>query len=247
MGEEYIGEVEDVLGVTREQLKKDLFIDLWNAACTIDRLQITEKVCGRYNVQTGYFELNGITDITYEEALYIYARSQRIFTTNLAGKYTYDMQLRTILPMPPNTYTADLAVNLQGAFYNCPKLEVINLGDIKVNTMFDAFSRLGKLREILGVVDVSKVSLKNFAYAFSNDAELREFRFKGVAGNISLKQSPLISYETLRFLVDNAVNTSLITIEVHLDTFSKLTDSENSEWYQLNQDAAGRQISFLAA
>lgn len=39
------------------------FIDLWNVACGI---------YGQYNASTGYFELNGLLDITYEQALAIY-------------------------------------------------------------------------------------------------------------------------------------------------------------------------------
>ena len=41
-----------------------VFIDQWNTACGI---------WGRYNEETGYFELNGLTDITYEQALSIMA------------------------------------------------------------------------------------------------------------------------------------------------------------------------------
>ena len=31
--EEYVGDVQEIVGVTREDLKKDLFIDLWNQQC----------------------------------------------------------------------------------------------------------------------------------------------------------------------------------------------------------------------
>ena len=39
-----------------DKAKLRVFVDLWNAACGQH---------GRYNEETGYFELNGLTDITY--------------------------------------------------------------------------------------------------------------------------------------------------------------------------------------
>lgn len=54
------------------------FINRWNEAC---------GKWGRFNEETGYFELNGLTDITYEEAVRIYQFGW-IDTYDISGKYT---------------------------------------------------------------------------------------------------------------------------------------------------------------
>ena len=57
-----VGE-DDKLAVT-DLAKKKVFIDTWNTACTSAGIRY-----GSYNEKTGYFELNGLTDISYEQAL----------------------------------------------------------------------------------------------------------------------------------------------------------------------------------
>lgn len=55
---------DSIIGLT-EMAKKRLFIDMWNSAC---------GSYGQYNADTGFFELNGLIDITYDEAIPIYLR-----------------------------------------------------------------------------------------------------------------------------------------------------------------------------
>lgn len=53
--EEYVGDVEEVTGVTREELKKDLFIDLINAMATrASSGSVYIKRWINYNPDTGY-------------------------------------------------------------------------------------------------------------------------------------------------------------------------------------------------
>ena len=68
---------------------KALFIDMWNQACTQGG-----NSYGRYNAKTGFFELNGLTDISYEEALLIYKRSPNAYAPYICQ----DLRVRTVLP-----------------------------------------------------------------------------------------------------------------------------------------------------
>ena len=97
-----------------DMAKKRLFIDQWNTAC---------GKWGTYNEDTGYFELNGLTDITYEEALKIWIRFAYMnYDTLNLEEYT----LRTNLPLRKSW-------NGSGAI-NCKEntisgLQVVNLSN----------------------------------------------------------------------------------------------------------------------
>lgn len=84
---------DDVLSLT-DMAKKRLFIDLWNQAA---------GDYGRYNEDTGYFELYEIYDIGWDEALLIYRISGQwdlySFSYNIDGIVPgYGRDIRVLLP-----------------------------------------------------------------------------------------------------------------------------------------------------
>lgn len=84
---------DDVLSLT-DMAKKRLFIDLWNQAA---------GDYGRYNEETGYFELFEIYDIGWDEALLIYRISGQwdlySFSYNVDGYVPgYGRDIRVLLP-----------------------------------------------------------------------------------------------------------------------------------------------------
>lgn len=62
---------------------------------------------------------------------------------------------------------------------------------------------------------------------------------------MSFASSPLLSRESLEYLVENAANTAPIAITVHPDVYAKLTDESNAEWYAVNEVAIARDIQFV--
>ena len=55
----------------RADMPELLFRKMWNIACR----SVSEAGYGRYNEDSGYYELNGILDMTYEEALSVYVNT----------------------------------------------------------------------------------------------------------------------------------------------------------------------------
>lgn len=89
---------DDVLSLT-EMAKKRLFIDLWNQAA---------GDYGRYNEDTGYFELYEIYDIGWDEALLIYRISGQwdlySFSYNVESYIAgYGRNIRVLLPFVVGT------------------------------------------------------------------------------------------------------------------------------------------------
>lgn len=109
----------------------------------------------------------------------------------------------------------------------------------------------GKLREVLGVIDVRNAT--NLNSVFLSCPSLEEFRLKQLKINIRLNSSWHISYESFKFLVDNAANTAAITITVHKTVYAALTGEASEypfngatkeQWLALLETAYSKNISF---
>lgn len=231
--------------VTREELKKDLFIDMWNQACKYG----SREVYGKYNEETGYFELNGITDLTYDEAINILLLAP-LSRTSFINKedWFYNLSVRTLFPI---IYSNDNAqTNLYKAFQSCPNLEVVaftsssSVIGIQVSNANRIFSGCYKLRVVDGIFNLKNITNANNYPWLGNCSSLEELKLFNVQFSYSqLQYCPLISFNSLTYLVQNAINTSPITITVHPDVYAKLTEGDE-EWQALNELALSKQIIF---
>ena len=121
------------------------FIVMWNLACGI---------YGCYNEATGYFELNGLTDITYQQALSIYGAGA-ISSPN-GSEFYQSKKIRTNLPLTVSYNTS--RVNLERVVYINDTIEVLTVAN-KVNSWkvpladssyFYIFRNARKLHTIVG-------------------------------------------------------------------------------------------------
>lgn len=83
--------------------------------------------------------------------------------------------------------------------------------------------------------------------AFTYCKSLQNVKFIQLRYNVDLKDSPLLTLESFQYLVENATNTSAITVTVHADVYAKLTDPQQADWYAVNTAAQGKHISFATA
>ena len=232
---------DNILGLT-ELAKMRLFIDQWNTAC---------GSFGRYNPETGYFELNGLTDITYEEALQIYCYySPTAYQKNLYNS----AKVRTNIPNANfDGYDMDLA------FIFCNTIEVVRLcnDNSRVRGKFNStYRRAGKLRRILGVMDSPVFDNLTFEYCGALEDVKILCTFNRSIPSINLKWSPKISLDSFNYYVTNKGQASATIITVHPDVYAKLTgdttnaaaavltEEELAQWQQLLVDAAEKQITF---
>lgn len=140
-------------------------------------------------------------------------------------------------------------LNLYAQFCHSPNVEVIRLAG-KSSSYFSyvmeyAFRSCTNLREIWGDITLMSQPLQATS-AFDDCAKLEYVHFKGLNGSVSFKDCPLIRLECFRYMVDNANNgVKAITITVHPDVYSRLTDEQNTEWNALLDDALEKKINFV--
>ena len=225
------------LSVT-ERAKRAIFIDLYNARCIVASSNkgdtIRRNTFGRYNEETGYFELNGLTDITYGQAVEIIRvpAVAAVEGNNTALEFS---RARTLFPI-----VMDFGGSLYGICSYMPNLEVVrfvnyyivnNGADPDTTPMMvcstrGAFAQCPSLREVKGVLwlqsnDDMKV---HFYSALDRSANLETIWLQGVCLNISLTVCAALRYECIAYMVEHAANTDPITITLHPDAYARVTE-----------------------
>ena len=124
------------------------------------------------------------------------------------------------------------------------KLEVLKLCEdydyIAVNNITMAFYGSKKLRTIIGEIQLSPnsaITANQVGNPFGQCHALENIRLSYLSINISFADSPLLSLASIQYMVDNAANTTPITITLHPDAYARLTD-------EIITAATAKQINF---
>lgn len=183
----------------------------------------------KYNEATGYYELNGLTDITEEEMRTIYKYAG---TPQAKAAFAYS-KARTNLPMP-GRFNGSVYGDM---FYACPNLEVAYLGNRKSSpTSYDVplvytegnnfFYMCSKLKKIYGKIHQR---INSWDLTFGDCHELEEVRIAELYSSIQLSWSPNLSKESVQYMITNATPPSgaavgSITITLHPTAYARLKD-----------------------
>lgn len=181
-----------------------------------------------YNETSGYYELNGLTDITEEEMRICYKDSAYLY---LAYSWRYIAaysKLRTNIPMKSYARWI-LKTDITQSFEGCGLLEVVDLYTINLGHQLDcsacasAFKNCKKLRIVKGVDLTHCTTPESVLNVFSNCTSLETIEIFNLVVNISFNDSPLLSKESVIHLISKAKPTSTITITLHPTTYAMAT------------------------
>jgi hypothetical protein len=187
----------------------------------------------KYNEATGFYELNGLTDITEEEMRKIYI----LYITNspkaehIVSWLSYPDDFRTNIA--PRVYYVS---NIQNSIGGNSVLEVLVLSASALyiqNSIATAHGSFPKLRRVVGywVYANNDPSKYNFAYGqpFQNCPLLEEIRMKGINKSHTFAVSTNLSKESVQYMITNAKPLSgaavgSITITLHPTAYARLKD-----------------------
>lgn len=249
---------DNKLSVT-ERAKMELFIELW---------EYYSDIYGGYRPDESPepnkpFYLNKLW-FSYEDALRIYAYSKKEYMGKIIGTAYNSLSVFKAYPYYVKTVFPLLCTHnensIDNTFSNSQWLEILsflpqNNPNLVCASMKDAFAMCGNLREILTPLRASYSGTLNDT-TFKGCTALEEIRisFKQNANFIDCKK---LSYESMEYMVNNALNTSAITITVHPDVYAKLagdetndaynnlTEEEKAQWTALAPLAVSKNISFV--
>lgn len=196
-----------------------------------------------FNEGTGYFELNGLTDISLQEALNIVAVGKPHPT--LCDIHFAYKKIRTNLPIfDDNQYNSPYfgngfsnQIRMGGMAYSS-EIEVFvyeqyKQNDNYINTGFknstlaqagNAFYSCQKLEKLYIIPGTAT----KFIWAFTNCFRLKELELVYLKCNVDLGHSSLLSAKSIHIMIANADNTNAITITLHADAKARW---EASEYY----------------
>lgn len=219
--------------------------------CRTPLTPLLEKAGAKFNDEIGYYGFNGMNDLSENDM-------SEIFNNPVIIDRNGDIQYRSS-KFRTNIVASSIQfyeMSLEFKFYHCGNLEVVKLSKYfssfyQAKSLRYTFYGCKKLRDIITIIEVTNNC--NYQNAFRDCYELQNVKIKGIAGDISFENSPLINYDSWIYNIDNALNTSEITITVHPTTYGYLTGTiepteqvggTTEEWQQILADAAEKQISF---
>ncbi len=189
----------------------------------------------RYNEATGFYELNGLTDITEEQMRVIYKDSKSWAPSGwmLMSK----SNMRTNLPVTGGDYTGGIGA----IFENCKNIEVINMKgtyglspqcvvykNYQIGEMLvRSFRNCPKLKKIIGILVINTQLSED--RIFELDTALESVELRGWQGwKFSFKSCPNISKESILYLINNSSlktsTTGSAPIELHPTAYARLKD-----------------------
>lgn len=185
-----------------------------------------------YNEQTGYYELNGLTDITEEEMRTIYEKTWGwwLHLPSLSG---FGSALpRTNIPCPNYRIIEHASnISLKAIFVrsgDVNNLEVVNLRALYTPTSSDeikivdfnwAFQSDRRLREVQGIINV-KMAGSNLNIG----GNIETINIKGLKGSIKFFDSQRLSKESVLYMINNSEATSAITIGLNKAVYDVMKD-----------------------
>lgn len=232
---------DDMLSLT-DMAKKRLFIDLWNE-CAVD--------FGRYNEETGYFELNGITDLTWDDAVFIYTISANKDAPLFANiGFRYDLfkppyrplkgRFRTNLPINYGEFAYNYVNSTSALYVNtylCSDLEVLN---VSTKMPFNRANNLcsckslemfnnGNLRKVYGNIWLNMTAAINFGY---NLPKLEEINLYNIKQNYKyMYKAPKLNYTSVKTMIEQRGGTNAITIWYHAGVYNKILGTADDAAY----------------
>ena len=189
-----------------------------------------------YNTTTGFFECNGINDLTTSDARNIDIAYAQMRNARNAEFMFANYEIRT-LPRP-SIYVGGDSISADRMFQICRRLKSIDLSSINgFNVMTMMFRSCSDLHTIKGITMASTIQGNGASGAFERCVRLRDVEIKKLKVNVQFPDSPDLSLESITYMVDNAINTSSITITLHPDAYARLTD-------EIITAATAKQINF---
>lgn len=189
-----------------------------------------------YNKNTGYYELNGVDDLTEEEIAKCYAYKEIILNLD-KGRIAQNLNIRTIYPY--NYTSVAEAFRISGAFYGAwsfyaSSLEIfrtsnsITIDDVRKSVVLPCTVLTGTFGVCKNLHSIYPIDVSNCSQISSNVfvscEKLVELRLWGLKLNLSISDSPLISKDSIIYILNNSAANLAISIVLHTEAYARLAN-----------------------
>lgn len=209
-------------------------------------IDLVTEAGASFNAESGYFSLNGIDNIAYDEMRQIYNCRTGYGANSLLAVYGDTYTARTNFAafrgfrvsyanhQPTTFYTrylcADNASIIKFVIHNegIPLyVRGDSLNNFEALGTGDAPIRRSRLEEIIGIIDVTNLTgSASFFYKGTHQPWLTTFYLKSLKASIDLSGMPRLSEATILYMINNEKAASAITIKLHADAKAMADASE---------------------
>lgn len=194
-----------------------------------------------YNERTGWFEMNGLTDISWKDMRAI-ANNGGLDTVSAQVKNTsvYYEGVRT------NLFTRGFSSqsSLNNSSFN--DMEVLHLDNSIALPQAGWMSSDCSLIAIIGYFNLGYVNAPFDQHdAFGVQTTLESVKLRSLKQSFTLNIK-MLSWDSINYLITNAANTNAIIITVHADVYAKLTGGTVDDWGSLGTLADGKGVKLVS-
>ena len=195
-------------------------------AASLKIFDLEWEAAGGQVVESGKtYAHDSVNDLTLSEAIQI----KQLHCPRMGCDYGclfYKLTgVRTLLPI---WVPKDVGINFWHAFYGCASLKYVTFYSgsssrtVKIDDLFSTFSGCLRLQQIGGTIDIRDAT--GLTTAFSGCLALESVQLKNLTSSISFASCRDLSFYSLEYLLQNAINVSPITVTLHANTYAKLTE-----------------------
>lgn len=176
-------------------------------------IDLFEGAGATFNATTGYFELNGLTDLSYTEIMSIYQHKAFFSASEL---YINCANIRTVFK-----YSGRAVINNYNSMFEmCTGIEIIVANEYPYypnTSTYHMFYNCSKLK-FIGNIIYNSTNLSN---AFTGCYSLERVSIHLLKVNLSLSDSPRLSVTSVKEMITKATNTNAITITLHATAYAR--------------------------
>ena len=210
-----------------------------------------------YNTSTGFYELNGLCDLTEEQMLPVFALRHALLAGDNLRAVACGASVRTLFPCSAvvGVRFAERAVDAARAFAGSA-VEVVKFGAgqavdsadddnvMPVRSIDGAFSGCSALRVVypIDLQCVQRISDETFAGCTA----LEEVRLRGLSASLDISQSPALSFASISYIVCRASGGGDIVITLHPVVYGSLQGmvAAPGDWETLRVIAEHKRVGF---
>lgn len=198
----------------------------------------------KFNDSTGYYECNGYVDIGEEEMAQMYSLYCGGLDVWNQSSWSFGQLTKNYTPRTNIPFLKEYKeFPTMWWWYNLESVRfIINNPDNPLYMTFTA--NITNCDKLKFVHDILETNSRKTKIDLTKLPMLEEIRIKSARYDVQINDSPFISIESLRYLIENAANTVARTVTVHPDVYAKLADENNTEWHAVWTAAQAKQISF---
>jgi hypothetical protein len=183
-------------------------------------IDLFESAGATFNAVTGYFELNGLTDLSYEEMQKIYTLASACieFRPDRTRQF-YDQNVRTLYPIKAigTAWATNLSACFQGSNVETVQFTV----DALVNNISQLY-RVCSYAKSLGAMNLGNIASQGDAdNAFLGASSLESVYLKSLKVAQNFASCPRLSNASILYMINNEAATSAITITLHATAYAR--------------------------